>query len=236
MSIEEINEIVQNYGVKGAIVVILVIVILSFFKTDAFNKFIGKFFDKIIEKAFKKKKKEDVVQVAESDVINHEIFNYIDFWVYSKIPTINFSTDFRTAVFRKYLQLYLKAYKDELHIFVNEGKYKSMDNSQLRTTLLKVITDVIYAYETEMRAAGIPIIVIDKMKAKNLETLNLTLDLTNSICDSQFYNSPNNLLKAYSFLNIILSILENTMASVEDVCNSINGELKGLTMDGFTEE
>ena len=44
MSIEEINEIIQNYGVKGAIVIILVVLLISFLKTEAFNKFIEDYY------------------------------------------------------------------------------------------------------------------------------------------------------------------------------------------------
>jgi len=43
------------------------------------------------------------------------------------------------------------------------------------------------------------------------------------------------LLKVYSILNILLTILENTINSSEGVCNSINGALKGLTFEGKTE-
>ena len=32
----------------------------------------------------------------------------------------------------------------------------------------------------------------------------------------------------YSILNILLSVLENTISNSEAVCNSINGQLKGL--------
>ena len=40
------------------------------------------------------------------------LFNYIDLWSYSKVPTIQFSTDYRTVVFRKYLTIFLKSYKE----------------------------------------------------------------------------------------------------------------------------
>jgi hypothetical protein len=71
------------------------------------------------------------------------------------------------------------------------------------------------------------------MKAKNNDTIQLTIDLIEGITNSQFYESEKNLLKMYSILNIILSILENLISSSESVCNSINGQLKGMSiMDG----
>ena len=67
-------------------------------------------------------------------------------------------------------------------------------------------------------------------KSKNNDTITLTIDLIESISNSQFYESEKNLLKMYSILNIILSILENTISNSQSVCNSINGQLKGLTI------
>ena len=243
--IEQIMSLIDGYGLPTTIIVILIVLLITLTKSKYFTDITVNFFTKLINSKFKKKnKKKDggegnpsptVIQVRESDVINHEIFNHIDFWVYSELPTKEFSSKYRTVVFRKYLHIYYKAYKDTLHVFVNSGKYKEMDDSELRQALMKLITDTIFKYESEMEFVGIPAVIIQKMKAKNNDTLNLTIDLINSICDSRFYNSENNLLKVLSLLNIILSILENTISNSEEVCNGINGELKGYTMDGFTE-
>ena len=66
------------------------------------------------------------------------------------------------------------------------------------------------------------------MKSKNNDNLDLILDLINSVCSSNFYDSEHNYLKVYSILNILLSVLESTVNSSESICNSINGQLKGL--------
>ena len=235
--IESLFDLVAEHGVLTALIVVVIFVVVMLAKANLLGD-IFKGIGKKIKNRKNKKNKENnntQIQVKESDIINHEIFNLIDFWVYSKIPTIQLSTEFRTAVFQKYLHIYFKSYKDILHIHVNDGSYKEMDNPELRQFLLKIITDIVFDYETEMRKARIPEIVISRMKAKNNDTLNLTIDLINSICDSAFYNSEHNLLKVYSFLNIVLSILENTMSHCEEVSESINGELKGLRYDGFIE-
>ena len=110
-----------------------------------------------------------------------------------------------------------------------------MDDSELWTSSLALINKIIYDYESEMRSQGIPEVVIEKMKVRNNESISLTIDLLESICSSQFYTSEKNLLKIYSILNILLSILESTISSSLYICNSINGQLRGLTMDGHTE-
>ena len=192
----------------------------------------------IVERFMKFKTKDSdtkVKMISESDITNHDIFNYIDFWMYSKIPTFQFSTEFRTVVFRKYLTLYLKSYKKNIAEFVNSKDYQTMDSAKIWKALLDLINHIIYDYERDMIEAGIAKPVIEKMKSKNNDTITLTIDLIEGICNSQFYESDKNFLKVYSILNILLSVLENTISNSEAICNSINGQLKGMTFEGKTE-
>jgi hypothetical protein len=129
----------------------------------------------------------------------------------------------------------LKSYKSVLSTYVNSKEFESMDDAQICKSLLNLINSIVYDYEKEMSNVGIPKVIIDKMKEKNNTTISLMLDLIDGVCGSQFYKSENNLLKVYSILNILLSVLENTISNSESVCNSINGQLKGLTFEGKTE-
>ena len=214
--------------------------VLMLTKSTWFNNFMTKISDRFLDKVMKKKT--EVVKIrtiTESDILNHEIFKYIDFWMYSRVPTIQFSTEYRTVVFRKYLSIYLKKHKENIKKYVDEKKFETMDDPTLWNSLLDLINDTIYDYEKEMESVGIPKIVIEKMKVKNNDIISLTIDLISGVCDSQFYTSEKNLLKIYSILNIMLSILENTISNSDHICNSINGQLKGLKFtDGnkiFTE-
>ena len=110
-----------------------------------------------------------------------------------------------------------------------------MDESQIWKAFLNLINDIIYKYEREMEDNGIPKLIIEKMKVKNNNTISLTMDLIEGICSSQFYESKNNYLKMLSMLNILLSILDNTISNSVVVCNSINGQLKGLYFEGKME-
>lgn len=237
MGITDISSLIQNYGFKGAIFVIIIFLLVGLLKSKWFSDLLSKISDSFIEKFMRSKTKDlnKVRAITESDITNHDIFNYIDFWMYSKVPTIQFSTEYRTAVFRKYLSCYLKSYKRKISEFVTSKEYQQMDNPKLWKALLDLINRIIYEYEREVIESGIPKIIVDKMKTKNNDTITLTIDLIEGICNSQFYESENNLLKVYSILNILLSVLENTISNSESICNSINGQLKGLSFDGKTE-
>lgn len=228
MGIEEIKNLLESYGIGGAFFIILIYMVIAGVKSEWFSNLLSKLSDKFIE-TFMKSKTKDV------DITNHDIFNYIDFWTYSKIPTFIFSTEYRTVVFRKYLVIYLKSYKKNVSKYVISKEYQNMDQAQLSTSLLNLINNIIYDYEREADEVGIPKIVIEKMKIKNNDTITLTLDLIEGVCSSQFYSSDKNLLKVYSILNILLSVLENTISNSENVCNSINGQLKGLNFEGKVE-
>ena len=236
MSID-LFQMFHKYGLAGILLGVAILLITGILKSSWFLGLWSKATDKVIEWVLKSKTKSDEVKhIVDSDILNHDIFNYIDFWMYSKIPTFQFSTEYRTVVFRKYLVIYLKCYKNGLSDFVKEGKYKSMDQSELWKNLLDKINHIVKDYENECRESGIPDVIINKMKLKNNDTIQLLIDLIESISNSQFYTSENNYLKLYSILNIILSVLENTISNSESICNSINGQLKGLKIsDGGRE-
>lgn len=235
-SVDMIN-IFEKYGFRGLIFVFLVVIVYGIAKSNFMSKILTKISDKFIEWFLKDKTKDvgNVKTITESDITNHDIFNYIDFWSYSKVPTFQFSTEYRTAVFKKYLTIYLKSYKTNIYQFVTSKEYQGMDSAKLTTTLLNLINSIVYDYEKGAEEVGIPKIVIEKMKLKNNETITLTIDLMEGVCSSQFYQSDKNFLKVYSILNILLSVLENTISSSESICNSINGQLKGLSFDGKQE-
>jgi hypothetical protein len=231
----DLNKLMETYGSKGLLIGIFIMILGWVLNSKWFGDIWLKLSEKVVDWFIKKRTNSDIKQIKESDIINHDIFNYIDFWKYSKVPTFTFSTKYRTIVFRKYLSIYLKSYKDVISKFIIKGEYKKMDEAELAKSFFKMINDIVYDYELECDKVGIPKIVIEKMKQKNNETIQLLMDLIKSITGSQFYQSDNNYLKVYSVLNIILSVMENTISSSEDTCNSINGQLRGLSMDGETE-
>lgn len=235
-SIDLVN-VFEKYGFKGLMFVVILVMVYGIAKSNFMGKMLTKISDKFIEWFLKDKTKDlqNVRTITDSDITNHDLFNYIDFWAYSKVPTFQFSTEYRTAVFKKYLTIYLKSYKSNIAKFVQSKEYQEMDSAKLTTTLLNLINSIIYDYERGAEEFGIPKIIIEKMKLKNNDTITLTIDLIEGVCSSQFYESDKNLLKVYSILNILLSVLENTISSSESVCNSINGQLKGLTFDGKKE-
>lgn len=235
--LDELINLIDKHGIKGFIGVLIVYSIISIFKSQWFSNLFSKISDKFVERFMKSETKnvENIRKINDSDITNHDIFNYIDFWTYSKVPTFQFSTEFRTAVFRKYLTIYLKNYKRNIEKFVSDKSYETMDEPQILKTFLNLINQTVYDYEREMSDVGITPIIIEKMKVKNNDNISLTIDLVEGVCSSQFYNSENNLLKIYSILNILLTVLESTVNNAEGVCNTINGQLKGMEFNGYVE-
>jgi len=237
MELKDILEALNHYGIGGTLIGCLILALWLLVKSTWFTNLMTKVSDKVMERFMKKKTSDEpkVQIIDEVDILNHDIFNYIDFWMYSKVPTFQFSTEYRTVVFRMYLTIFLKKHKENIRNYVDKKEFEKMGEAELWTSLLSLINNIIYDYEREMELAGIPKIIIEKMKAKNNDTISLTIDLIEGICSSQFYSSDGNLLKIYSILNIMLSILENAISNSDHICNSINGQLKGMSMNGKTE-
>jgi len=225
-------DVFKQYGFWGFVAVAIVLFLISAIKSEWIKSIYTKLADKFVDKFMKDKTTDTKLvlanQITEADITSHEIFNYINLWKFSMVPTLNFSTEYRTVVFRKYLSIYLDSYKEDLKSFL-QTDYKSMGASEIKGAFLDLINKIIYDYERKMVDAGIPKVIIEKMKVRNNDTINLTIDLIEGICGSNFYDSDNNYLKVYSILNIILSVLDNTIANSESTCNSINGQLAGLS-------
>jgi len=238
MSIElkYIMDLIEKNGITGLFSAFLIFIVYNIIKSEWMSDKLGKMSDFFIDKFIKNKVSEtDVKKVSTSDIENHDIFNYIDFWMYSKIPTIQFSTDYRTAVFRIYLTIFLKCYKKNIDTFIKSKQFETMDEPQILKAFLNLINQTVYDYEREIVEIGIPSVIVEKMKIKNNDNILLIIDLIEGICSSSFYDSDKNYLKVYSILNIFLSVLDSTINSSESICNSINGQLKGLKFNGFTE-
>ena len=147
MSLSDIASIMEKYGFKGSIFIIFIFILISMIKSSWFTTFLGKLSDSFVEKFMRNKVKDvnsHVKSIADSDITNHDIFNYIDFWTYSKVPTIQFSTEYRTAVFRKYLTIYLKSYKRKISDFVNSKEYQDMDDAKVWRALLDLINQIVF--------------------------------------------------------------------------------------------
>ena len=232
IEIQYLIEIFKEHGFGGLIFMAAVLSLISAFKSDWIKTIYAKLVDKFVERFMSDKTKDTkltlVNNITEADITSHEIFNYINLWKYSMVPTMNFSTEYRTVVFRKYLTIYLECYRDDLKDFL-QSDYESMGPSEIKGAFLNMINKIIYDYERKMVDAGIPHIIVEKMKVRNNDTIHLTIDLIEGICGSNFYDSDNNYLKVYSILNIILSVLDNTISNSESTCDSINGQLAGLS-------
>ena len=228
MTANDLIGLLKAYGFQGSGLLIILFVIWAFLRTDWVSNKITKIFNGIIGN------KKDSSIINESNIVNHNMFNYIDHWLLQQIPTIRFSTEYRTIVFRKYLTILLMKYRDSMKAYINSKVYEKMDDSELWKSILTLLNTIVYDYEREMESMGIPKIIIEKMKERNNETITLIIDLTEGVCSGEFYDSENNLLKIYSIQNILLSVLQNIISNSIAVCDSINGGLKGqyVIVDG----
>ena len=220
MTLIDWKSIFASYGIFGVITIGSIYVI--FLKPELF---------KTIKELFKK----DTVAITDAQLANHFVFSQFDFWMIQKVPTLNFKSKFRNLVFRDYLAIYLKVYKFQIESFVKSKKYETLDNNEFWNSISELINNITKDYESEMLSMGIPILVIEKMKIRNNDYVELIRNLVKGISESEFYKSEKNRLKMYSVLNVICPIIESSIFHSETVCTVLNGELTGMTYKGETE-
>ena len=189
MSLTDFLTLLSRYGIKSSLITVCLMFFYFVTRSQLLTHITKTLFDK-----FHSTKK-----VRDTDILNHNLFNYIDLWINSKIPILNFSSEYRTIIFRKYLTIYLKKHKECILSYINSKAYEKMDQVELWKSLLKLINETIYEYENEMNLVGIPAIIISKMKNKINDNINLTIDLLEGICNSNFYDSDQNLLKVIQY-------------------------------------
>lgn len=174
-------------------------------------------------------------KIKESQIINHQVFNFINFWLHNKIPTLSFKTEYRNIVFKQYLTIFCESHYKILKNYAKYGSYRGVDISTLEKQMVRIITDITIDYEEKMISVGIPEVIVSKVRIILRRDLELLVNLIQKITISPVYDEDGNLLKVYSFLNVINTVLESTLINIIEVCDSINGELGGLYMDGKTE-
>jgi hypothetical protein len=235
MDVTTINHFITDNGGLISIFTLMVgSIILGLFKSGKATEIISAIIDALPGKK-KKIEENNIRKISESDIINHELFSYAGFWLNNKIPSLKLKTEFRTVVFRDYLNVFFTKFVNNIQHFINQGVYKNMDNTQMRKELFNILNTTLIEIDNELRNKKVPNIIIHKMRVLNSSKIGLMTDLVHSICDSSFYDSENNYLKIFSFLNVVYSILDNTIVGAESLFNSLNGELLGLNYKGAIE-
>lgn len=227
MSIEDIIKVTTHFEDKGIGFMVLIMILILLTKSKIFKDLLNKVLTFFVDKLIMKKESNIEIKLSESDLIHHDMFSYIEYWTQSNINKIAFSTEFRTMVFRRYLKIYLNTYSKEIKHYLNEKSYKNMGDAELRNSIQSLLTNIEVKYESTMVEAGIPIVVIEKMRISNSTTSMMLFNMTENICDSLHYKSENNYLKVYSIMNTIQGILDAVITQSEKTCNLINGELSG---------
>jgi hypothetical protein len=134
MELKDILEALNHYGIGGTLIGCLILALWLLVKSTWFTNLMTKVSDKVMERFMKKKTSDEpkVQIIDEVDILNHDIFNYIDFWMYSKVPTFQFSTEYRTVVFRMYLTIFLKKHKENIRNYVDKKEFEKMGEAAIK--------------------------------------------------------------------------------------------------------
>jgi hypothetical protein len=237
MDINTIIDLIKLGNWKQALLIGLIFAAFTLSKSKWFLALLAKLTDGLLDILMKSRVGNvPVGQVLSSSALVHNtLFSSVDYWVSSVVPSMEFSTSYRNIVFKKYLTLYLTSYKEVISDFVYTEGYVNMDSDEFEQSLRGLINKVVVESDKKMSSAKIPDVVVNKMKAENEKILSLTLDFVGAVSRSKNQVDEKNIAKMQTFLTLINYLLQTIVDGSVGVCNSINGQLSGLSMDGETE-
>ena len=84
MNFSDIIKYADGYGLGGVIILSIISMIIALSKLEWFAKLVTN----LVSKNPKSKNVETSKKtIRETDIVNHDIIRFIDFWLYSKVPT-----------------------------------------------------------------------------------------------------------------------------------------------------
>ena len=152
--LSDITQILQTYGINSGISILLIIVLLSILKSKWVGILLSRISDIFIEK-FLKNKTKNVTQnlriITESDITNHDIFNYINGKKYKAVnisKTFKFIKDNIKDIIYKYYSYVNQLFSIFSHIrgsadvIKHLEPYKNLKNETVQTAMITPVTHV----------------------------------------------------------------------------------------------
>lgn len=169
--------------------------------------------------------------IDRKSLLNHELFNYLNYSIKVLIPSINFKCPGRTIMVRDFLYLkYSEVLKSQKELvlnfdFVNKSKH------ELKLELTNIIADTVIKYETEALLKGIPNEFIESFNQWHKRSMSYIDKVLYSFSNISYYNN-------YEYMDLVMTVIYSVMISTfEDAKTAIdhmNGQLTGKIYKGIT--
>ena len=76
----DLIEVLKKYQIESAGTISIIVIFYLLVKNGILSRVFSTLFEKYIDHFIKKKSKTDIAAVTLNEVLNHDIFSYIDFW------------------------------------------------------------------------------------------------------------------------------------------------------------
>lgn len=152
-------------------------------------------------------------------LLNHPIFQEFQVFNTVKIDTIAIADPLKRRMARAYLKILYGHMDNAMRDVVKDYVAYCGNPVGIGTKLRDSISD---AKKTALNI-GVPSLFIDQYEPKAFSTVSITINAVIEIHQNQLYNSLEEEMSAY--LDIVLMSMRMTLETLEDLINSMNGEL-----------
>lgn len=152
-------------------------------------------------------------------LLNHPIFQEFQVFNTVKIDTIAIADPLKRRMARAYLKILYGRMDNAMRDVVKDYVAYCGNPVGIGTKLRDSISD---AKKTALNI-GVPSLFIDQYEPKAFSTVSITINTVIEIHQNQLYSSLEEEMSAY--LDIVLMSMRMTLETLEDLINSMNGEL-----------
>jgi hypothetical protein len=180
---------------------------------------------KVALSLLRRKKKQQNVTL--STLASHPLFDYIDYLVNIRIPSLNFGNPFRTNAFRDILATEFRCYRDELTLVL--GRFNnSTDISFFKELIKNSFNNAVDKYEYERKNLNIPNpgVVLGSYDNWQQQSTEFLYKSIVKMAGSELYE--NNCERLDAILTLYKTMFEVSILNVETGLGDINGRLNGL--------
>lgn len=206
--------IFNQYGLFGAIGLIILILLMKDYKTT-----------------WTRIKHLMRLMIGSNSIDSYDVLiSKLKYWIDFKIENLYLQDPGRKAIFKDLIKIRFTVFLEHIKAF-NSAEIKNMNAGELYSLVVACIHDSIETWEINSKASGIPVIVIEKYKKHSSKNVEFMLKAVEMVCYSAVYGD--NTKRMQVIYSLYTAMFEVATAEGERSFNEINGELAGINYNGY---
>lgn len=219
-----------HFGGFGILIFVVLLAIYIYPKIIKYAGYLGKFLpDSMLNKSLFF----GLLRLKNKDLKDHIIFKKFDYLLSYRLDNLSTRCVLRKAIYSNLMKIRIQIYKNEFTSFVQNDNFNQLTPQEFRLALMSLLDRIMKEWIEEANKEGVPQFIMDKFSDKVLHLVNGFFgEYIQNISDSTYlYYDNNDRMRAILDLSSVIE--EYVLNLLEEMLDSFNGEIKGLTFHGI---